>query len=277
MIILHTIKEITNFLHTLNGSIGFVPTMGALHEGHMTLIRRAKEESDICVSSIFVNPTQFDNQSDLEKYPRTLEKDCELLQKNGCDVVFAPSAEEMYSTLPNIHFDFGAIERVMEGANRKGHFNGVGIVVSKLFHIVQPDKAYFGLKDLQQVAIIKQMVSDLSFQIEIVPCETAREENGLARSSRNERLPIEARASAGLIQEAIQEAKKLIQSGSSVLETKERISDLFKKHPEFKPEYFEVSDFETLQPIDKIDESKTTAICTAVWLEGVRLIDNTIF
>jgi pantoate--beta-alanine ligase len=277
VIVLQTIEKTANYLLSLKGSIGFVPTMGALHDGHMTLIRRARKENDICVCSIFVNPTQFDNQSDLDKYPRTLEKDCQLLEKNGCDIVFAPSAKEMYPSLPNIQFDFGPLERVMEGANRKGHFNGVGIVVSKLFHIVKPHKAYFGLKDLQQVGIIKQLVRDLSFQIEIVPCDTSREENGLARSSRNERLPNEARAKAGLIQEAIQKAKGLLQKGVSVSETKQNISDLFKKHPDFRPEYFEITDFETLQPISEVDTSKTTAICTAVWLADVRLIDNTIF
>lgn len=277
MKVFHRISELRSFLLGQNASIGFVPTMGALHDGHMSLIQRAKSENDLCVCSIFVNPTQFDNAEDLKKYPRTLEEDVSLLSKNGCDAVFAPSAKEMYPQLPKLSFDFGRIEKVMEGEHRDGHFNGVGIVVSKLFNVVQPNKAYFGLKDLQQVAIIKQMVNDLSFQIEIIPCETIREPSGLARSSRNERLSIHGRKKAGIVQESLQKAKKLLLSGSTTTEVQTKIKAFYAKYPDFKVEYFEISDFTTLQPIERHTTANHTAICTAVFFENVRLIDNVVF
>lgn len=199
MHIFNTISETQQYLKAqqrAGKTIGFVPTMGALHAGHISLIERAKTENDLAVCSIFVNPTQFNNSDDLKKYPRTLERDCEMLRPVGCDVVFAPSAEEMYPSLPQLKMDFGTLETIMEGKFRPGHFNGVGIVVSKLFNIVKPDKAYFGLKDLQQVAVIRRMVQELSFDLEIIPCPTLRETDGLAMSSRNTRLSPEARALA---------------------------------------------------------------------------------
>lgn len=278
MILIHTIQELRKALINKKGNVGFVPTMGALHSGHASLIARAKKENKVCVASIFVNPTQFNNSSDLEKYPRTLEKDCEILEQEGCDIAFAPSVDEMYPSLPNLSFNFGAIEKVMEGEHRIGHFNGVGIVVSKLFHIVQPERAYFGLKDLQQVAIIKQLVNDLSFQIEIVPCDTIREPNGLAMSSRNTRLSKEGREKAGIIQESLQYAKKLVRQGADIPIVKIEIEKFYARYPDFKVEYFEISDFETLKPLHfKANELKQTAICTAVFFENVRLIDNVVF
>lgn len=277
MKVFHNISELRSFLDQNSGTRGFVPTMGALHEGHMSLIKRAKAENSICVCSIFVNPTQFDNAEDLKKYPRTLEADVELLKKNGCDVIFAPSADEMYPSLPKLSIDFGSIETVMEGEHRDGHFNGVGIVVSKLLHIVQATNAYFGLKDLQQVAIINQLVRDLSFQVNIVPCETVREPNGLARSSRNERLSKGGRAKAGIIQESLQVAKKHLLAGNSVSSMNAVIKAFYENYPDFRIEYFEVSDFTSLQAINAHSPEKKTAICTAVFFENVRLIDNVVF
>ena len=177
-------------------SLGFVPTMGALHRGHLSLIEASKAENDLTICSIFVNPTQFNNPQDLAVYPRTLQADCEMLESVKCDVVFAPNAHDMYLTLPNLKFDFGDLERVLEGKFRPGHFNGVGIVVSKLFNIIQPDSAYFGQKDLQQCAIINRLVKDLSYNLKLNICPTQRETDGLAMSSRNRNLTPEQRKNA---------------------------------------------------------------------------------
>ncbi len=280
MHIFNTIAETQTYLKSqkrVSKTIGFVPTMGALHAGHVSLLKRAKIENDIAVCSIFVNPTQFNNPEDLKKYPRTLERDCELLLPAGCDVVFAPSAEEMYPSLPQLKMDFGSLETVMEGKFRPGHFNGVGIVVGKLFNIVKPDKAYFGLKDLQQVAVIRRMVKDLSFDVEIVPCPTLRETDGLAMSSRNTRLSAEARILAPQIYKILNLAKEKLQAGASVSEMQVVVNEHFSNFPAFEPEYFEAADFDTLQPIEaQIAEGKT-ALCIAAFLGGVRLIDNIVF
>lgn len=280
MLIFNTISETQQYLKSqqkAGKTIGFVPTMGALHAGHISLIERAKAENDLAVCSIFVNPTQFNNPEDLKKYPRTLERDCEMLISAGCDVVFAPSAEEMYLSLPQLRMDFGTLETVMEGKFRPGHFNGVGIVVSKLFNIVKPEKAYFGLKDLQQVAVIRRMVQDLSFDLEIIPCPTLRETDGLAMSSRNTRLSPEARALAPQIYKVLNLAKEKLQAGASVSEMQVIVNQHFTVFPEFELEYFEAADFDTLLPIEtKIADGKT-ALCVAAFLGGVRLIDNIVF
>lgn len=280
MLIFNTISETQNYLKSqqkAGKSIGFVPTMGALHAGHISLIERSKADNDLTVCSIFVNPTQFNNPEDLKKYPRTLEKDCEMLQSAGCHVVFAPSAEEMYPSLPQLCMDFGTLETVMEGKFRSGHFNGVGIVVSKLFNVVKPDKAYFGLKDLQQVAVIRQMVRDLSFDLEVVPCPTLREIDGLAMSSRNTRLSLEARALAPQIYKVLNLAKEKLETGASTIETQEFVNQHFSNYTEFELEYFEVADFDTLKPIEAKNETGKTAICIAAFLGEVRLIDNIVF
>ncbi len=280
MLIFNTISETQNYLKSqqkAGKSIGFVPTMGALHAGHISLIERSKADNDLTVCSIFVNPTQFNNPEDLKKYPRTLEKDCEMLQSAGCHVVFAPSAEEMYPSLPQLRMDFGTLETVMEGKFRSGHFNGVGIVVSKLFNVVKPDKAYFGLKDLQQVAVIRQMVRDLSFDLEVVPCPTLREIDGLAMSSRNTRLSLEARALAPQIYKVLNLAKEKLETGASTIETQEFVNQHFSNYTEFELEYFEVADFDTLKPIEAKNETGKTAICIAAFLGEVRLIDNIVF
>jgi pantoate--beta-alanine ligase len=280
MLILNTIKETQEYLKSqmqAGKTIGFVPTMGALHAGHISLIERAKNENDLAVCSIFVNPTQFNNPEDLKKYPRTLEKDCEMLVPAGCDVVFAPSPEEMYPSLPILRMDFGTLETVMEGKFRPGHFNGVGIVVSKLFNIVKPNKAYFGQKDLQQVAVIRRMVQDLSFDLELISCPTLRETDGLAMSSRNTRLSPEARDFAPQIYKALTLAKDKLQAGFSVKEMQITVNEHFAKFPEFSLEYFEASNFDTLLPIDTKIEDGKNAICIAAFLGGVRLIDNIVF
>jgi pantoate--beta-alanine ligase len=280
MEVFKTIVETKKYIKSqicLGKSVGFVPTMGALHKGHISLIERANAENDLVVASIFVNPTQFGNPEDLVKYPKTLEADCALLKPARCDVVFAPSAEEMYVNLPDLKLNFGHLEHVMEGAFRPDHFNGVGIVVSKLFHIVNPDRAYFGLKDLQQVAILTRLVKDLSFDLELIPCPIIRELDGLAMSSRNTRLSHDARKSASQISIATRKAKDLMIQGGNSLAIKEAIFTHFKAYPEFEMEYLEISDFEQLTPIDRMMEGRKTAICIAAYLDKVRLIDNIVF
>lgn len=280
MQIFYTVVSIQNYLKTeqkAGRTIGFVPTMGALHTGHISLIESSKKENDLTVCSIFVNPTQFNNPEDLKKYPRTLEKDCEMLEAAHCDVVFAPSAEEMYPVQPALKLDFGTLETVMEGKFRPGHFNGVGIVVAKLFHIIKPDKAYFGLKDLQQVAVIRQMTNDLSFDLQIVPCPTLREADGLAMSSRNTRLSAEARTLAPHIHKALLLTKQKLQNGESSADTQAFATAYFKNYPEFELEYLEIADFDTLTPISQASAPGKTAVCIAAFLGGVRLIDNIVF
>lgn len=280
MTIFPTQKEVRTYLTQVKiagNSVGFVPTMGALHDGHLELVKRAKEENDTVICSIFVNPTQFDNAEDLKKYPRTLEADCELLKTVGCDAVFAPSAEEMYQEMPRLSIDFGMLENVMEGKFREGHFNGVGIVVAKLFNIIAPDKAYFGKKDLQQVTVVKQLVKDLSFKLEIVPCEIVREEDGLAMSSRNRRLSADGRNSAFNVFLALRIAKETLANGGSVFTAKNAVDEHFKHLPQFSVEYLEIIDFESFTPLETYEASRQTAICAAIYLEGVRLIDNLVF
>jgi pantoate--beta-alanine ligase len=280
MNIFSTKNEVRNYWEQLKREgkkIGFVPTMGALHQGHLELVKRAKSENEIVISSIFVNPTQFDNDEDLKKYPRTLEVDCDLLRSAGCDAAFAPSAEEMYDEMPRLSFDFGNIETVMEGKYRKGHFKGVGIVVAKLFNIVLPDKAYFGKKDLQQVAVVKRLVKDLSFALEIIPCETIREKDGLAMSSRNRRLSTQGREVAFNVHLSLKIAQEMLLTGSTTSEAKDAVQNHFKDLPQFSVEYFEIVDFETFEPILVLNSHEQTAICTANYLEDVRLIDNVVF
>ena len=256
-------------------SIGLVPTMGALHNGHLSLIRASKAENDLTICSIFVNPTQFNNPQDLAVYPRTLEADCEMLESERCDVVFAPNAHDIYPTLPNLKFDFGDLERVMEGKFRPGHFNGVGIVVSKLFNIIQPNNAYFGQKDLQQCAIINRLVKDLSYNLTLKICPTQREKDGLAMSSRNRNLTPEQRQTAPEIYKALQKAVELLKDKKPGFAIKRFITSYLDNIEGIEVEYFEISDFETLQPIDELSENKT-ALCIAAFMGKTRLIDNVI-
>ncbi len=258
-------------------SIGLVPTMGALHEGHATLLETARQENDVVVSSIFVNPTQFNNADDLARYPRTLDADYKLLEAAGCDLVFAPSVPEMYADTPRLRLNFGELETTMEGAFRPGHFNGVGIVVAKLFNIVQPDRAYFGQKDLQQVAVIRQLTKELSFPVELIRCPTVREADGLALSSRNRNLTAAEREQATLLFRALTQAHEMLAEGHSVVQAKQAVQTLFYSQPAFTLEYVDVVNADTLQQANETLAPGQTAICLAAHLGKVRLIDNLVF
>lgn len=275
MLLFKTIKETRDYSEKCRKSglkIGFVPTMGALHEGHLSLVRRAKSENDIVVCSIFVNPIQFNNPDDLLKYPRTLERDMEMLQEAGCDVVFAPAVEEMYPEKATKEYDFGALANVMEGAFRPGHFNGVGIVVHKLFDITLPHQAYFGEKDFQQLQIIKKLVELEHLDVEIIPCPISRETDGLARSSRNERLTPEMRRAAPYIYMVLQEAGNLAKTNTAA-EIEKYVKFKFDSHPLLKLEYFSIASGNDLQPVTgAISEGDMGFI--AVFAGEVRLIDN---
>jgi pantoate--beta-alanine ligase len=278
MFLIETIIELKNKLKALKetGVIGFVPTMGALHAGHISLVKQAVSETQVVVVSIFVNPTQFNDKSDLEKYPRNLEADLKLLEKTGCQIVFAPKPEEIYPEPDTRKFEFGELETVMEGKHRPGHFNGVAQVVSKLFDIVEPDKAYFGLKDFQQLAIIKAMVKQLKLPVEIISCPIIREESGLAMSSRNELLTVEERKSAAVISRTLFEAKKL-STQKSVSELIEWISQTINKNQYLTVEYVEIADDQQLQPVKSWDKKGGKVCCVAVFCGKVRLIDNIVF
>ena len=276
MKVFNFIVDIQRFIeekHNLGLKVGFVPTMGALHDGHLSLINRAKKENDIVVCSVFVNPIQFNNPADLEKYPRTPEKDIEKLQCAGCDAVFMPSAEEMYPEKVEDHYDFGDLERVMEGACRPGHFNGVAIVVRKLFEIVTPNRAYFGEKDFQQLAIINKMVKDLNINVENVPCPIVRENDGLAMSSRNVRLNETERAIAPKIFATLNDAVSKKDSMSPA-EMKSYTLAKYAEINEFDVEYVEITDEINLKSIENWNECEHARIFVALQLGPVRLIDN---
>ncbi len=248
--------------------------MGALHDGHLDLVKKAKENSDVIIVSIFVNPTQFNNQKDFENYPKTLNKDLDLLDKTGVDFVFVPSNQEIYSSVPSLVIDFGSIDKVLEGAFRPGHFNGVGIVVSKLLNIVKPHKTFFGQKDLQQVAIIKLLVEDLSFDTEIVIIPTVREEDGLAMSSRNLRLDPEQRKIAPLIYKALTFAKDELLAGHNWFEIRQKVSVMYVHEPHLRLEYFELISSDNFELQESLKGTTNIAICTAAYLGEIRLIDN---
>lgn len=273
-----TLKEFVNNCKFSKKTIGFVPTMGALHEGHLTLIRQSKQENDITICSIFVNPIQFNNAIDLKHYPVKYEEDKKNLESEGCDILFLPSVEEMYPTGVNdnniIGFNFGEIEKQLEGAFRPGHFNGVGIVVSKLFHMVNPDKAYFGLKDLQQFLIIRKMTNDLSFNIDVIGVPTVREKDGLAMSSRNLRLAKDERVIAPFIYEVISEMKNKLSHSQSPKEVLDWGIYSFQENPSFHLEYLEIVDTNNLKPVDDYIKPASYAIVIAAHLGKVRLIDN---
>lgn len=252
--------------------IGFVPTMGALHSGHIALVERARAECDIVVVSIFVNPTQFNDPSDLQKYPRTEEADLLLLEAAGADYVFAPSVEEVYPEVDTRRFDFGALESVMEGAHRPGHFNGVAQVVSRLFDMVRPARAYFGEKDFQQLAIIRRMTAEMELPIEIVGCPIVRDVDGLALSSRNTLLVGEKRVAAPEIYRAISHAADK-RGMLPVEDFKRLIISSIDSNEHLKVEYFEVVDAATLQPVSEWGKGDLRA-CVAVFAGDVRLIDN---
>lgn len=256
-------------------SIGFVPTMGALHKGHLSLIERAKQENDIVVCSIFVNPIQFNNQDDLARYPRTLEADRLLLEQVGCHLLFAPSEADMYPRPPRTRLSFGELEHTMEGKYRPGHFHGVGLVVSRLFHIVQPDRAYFGQKDYQQYLIVRQLVEDLLFPVQIVLCSTVREPDGLAMSSRNRRLNPQQRQQASLLYQSLKEAQRQLLQTRNVDQVKKYVNQ-YLAGSGIQLEYFEVADAHTLMPAQNIDDHQQIVLCIAAYVGDVRLIDNVL-
>ncbi|MCH6200534.1 pantoate--beta-alanine ligase [Aquiflexum sp. LQ15W] len=277
MYILGTKEEVNNNLQIFrnsNKTIGLVPTMGALHQGHLELVKIAKQYSDIVVVSIFVNPTQFNNQQDFEKYPKTLDKDLELLNKSGVNYLFMPDTLEIYPSNPMLSIDFGHLDKILEGSFRPGHFNGVGIVVSKLLNIVKPHQAYFGQKDLQQVAIIKRLVHDLSFDVKINVIPTVREEDGVALSSRNLRLNTESRQAARIISKTLFFAKSELLGGSPWLSIRKKINQMFESEPKAKLEYFELVTSDSFYVLEDIGEEKNVSICTAAYFGDVRLIDN---
>lgn len=259
-------------------TIGLVPTMGALHEGHASLVKRAVAENDVCVVSVFVNPTQFNNKEDLAKYPRNIERDAELLSGIGAHYVFAPTPEEMYSAEEmntTFAFDFAGLDQVMEGKMRPGHFNGVVQVVSRLFYLVQPDKAYFGEKDFQQLAIIHHMVERSSMagtfgNLQIIDCPIVREASGLALSSRNERLSASEKQTALAISKTLFESLKWAKS-STVAEVQQRVIDTINTVPGLEVEYYEIVDQSSLLPTDTFDHAIG---CVTVYCGPVRLIDN---
>lgn len=276
MKLIQTISELRAELEAFRKegkTIGLVPTMGALHAGHASLVKRAVAENDVVVVSDFVNPTQFNDQNDLLKYPRTLEADCALLESCGATLAFAPSVEEIYPEPDTRQFSYPPLDTVMEGKYRPGHFNGVCQIVSKLFLMVEPDRAYFGEKDFQQLAIIREMVRKYPFNIQIVGCPIVREEDGLALSSRNARLTPEQR------HEALQISRALFASvdfgRSRILrETKEYVEECIRRAPGLELEYFEIVDGNTLQPVKAWDESNYIVGCITVYCGDVRLIDN---
>ena len=273
MILIQTIEKLNEVLVRLRNTgktIGFVPTMGAIHDGHISLIKKAKSENQVVVVSIFVNPLQFNNPVDLEKYPRDMEKDL-LLIESITDVVFAPSVEEIFPTEPSEKFDFGNLDQILEGASRPGHFNGVATVVKRLFDYVKPNKAYFGEKDFQQLAIIRKLVEQLKLDITIVSCPVVRESNGLAMSSRNQLLSFAKRNIAAKVYGNIMKAKAL---GTPVVK---KINDFVRDEVcKLEPvilEYFSVIDDTTFQPVESLDDAKGIVACVAFTVGEVRLLD----
>ena len=254
-------------------TIGLVPTMGALHEGHASLVRKAVQDNQVVFVSVFVNPTQFNNKEDLEKYPRNIQRDAELLASLGVDFVFAPSPEEMYSPeemQETFDFDFGGLDQVMEGKMRPGHFNGVVQIVSKLFDLIQPTKAYFGEKDYQQLAVIRRMVEVMHFDVTIVGCPIVREKSGLAMSSRNERLSEKEKQIATNISHILFESRQLTQS-QTVAQVESWVIEQINRVEGLTVEYYEIVDQTTLQPAA---DFKHAIGCVTVYCGPVRLIDN---
>lgn len=272
------IDEVRGFVEkqkALGKTIGFVPTMGALHSGHISLVKNSLSNTDITIVSIFVNPTQFNDASDLKNYPREFAKDKKQLEDIGCQAIFYPEVDEMYPEKDDRVFDFGGLDEVMEGEHRPGHFNGVAQIVSKLFYAIPANKAFFGLKDFQQLAIIKKLVKILNLNIEIVPCDIIREPNGLAMSSRNERLTQEQREAASIIFNNLLETKKRI-GNYSIDEVKAFVMQNINKSPLFEVEYFDIVNSETLLSVKRKEECNDAIACIAVWADKVRLIDNII-
>lgn len=278
MRVVHTIEELRRVLGQARAEgkkIGMVPTMGALHAGHASLVKRSVAENGLTVVSVFLNPTQFNDKKDLEKYPRTLEADCALLESVGADVVFAPSVEEMYPEPDTRKFSYPPVDTVMEGAYRPGHFNGVCQIVSKLFAAAEPDRAYFGEKDFQQIAVIRAMVKDLEMPVEIVPCPVVREESGLAMSSRNTLLTDEERAVAANINAVLVRSKNFA-TNHTLKETQRYVVDALNAIVGLEVQYFSIVDGTTLQDLGAWTDSDYIVGCITVFCgsQPVRLIDH---
>lgn len=276
MKVIHTIKDLQAELSVLKAQgkkVGLVPTMGALHAGHASLVKRSVNENEVTVVSVFVNPTQFNDKNDLVKYPRTLDADCKLLEACGATYAFAPSVEEMYPEPDTRQFSYAPLDTVMEGAFRPGHFNGVCQIVSKLFEAVKPHRAYFGEKDFQQLAIIREMVRQMQFDLEIVGCPIVREEDGLALSSRNARLSAEERENALKISQTLFKSRTFAAT-HTVSETLKFVEDAIAAVPGLHLEYFEIVDGNTLQKVDNWNQTSYVVGCITVFCGDVRLIDN---
>ncbi|MDE6576733.1 MAG: pantoate--beta-alanine ligase [Muribaculaceae bacterium] len=280
MIILRTVSDVSRFVSEQKGrnaSIGFVPTMGALHAGHLSLVEKAVSENDVVIASVFVNPTQFNNPNDLATYPRKEEDDFRLLAEAGVTAVFAPSVEEIYPGGVEAHaghkFDLGQAAEVMEGKYRPGHFQGVAQIVSLLFRIVTPDRAYFGEKDFQQIAVIRNMVKSENIDVEIIACPIKRADDGLALSSRNSLLTSEQRKLAPEIYAALKDSVEYSLS-HSVQATHDTVVERIDAVPGMKVEYFEIVDARTLVKIDEWEESPWVVGCITVYCGDIRLIDN---
>lgn len=303
----HALKEYLAKKKRSSKAIGFVPTMGALHQGHLSLVQACKNDHDITVCSIYINPLQFNVKSDLQSYPRDIDKDSELLKKNECDVLFCPDDRIIYPESPLVKFDFGYLDTIMEGKHRPGHFSGVATIVSKLFNIIKPDVAYFGQKDLQQFIILRQLVKDLSFGIKLVCCPVVRENDGLAISSRNIRLSNEARKIAPNIYKALVLGKnslvrivkhqrnpacppglpgedniggnqsaliEKLQINHIIKDTKKKVKEFISQFRGIELEYFEIVDGETLKILKDIKNHHKIALCIAAFVGNVRLVDN---
>ena len=273
---IHSIKELQACLSEAKNagkSVGLVPTMGALHEGHASLVRRSVKENDVTVVSIFLNPTQFNDPKDLERYPRTLESDCKLLEQCGAQIAFAPSVNEMYPEPDTRSFSYPPTDSVMEGARRPGHFNGVCQIVSKLFMITEPDRAYFGEKDFQQICVIRRMVADLGFKMEIVPCPVVREASGLAMSSRNSLLTTDEKVLAANIYRVMKES---LSQGLSVRETEAWVTDTLNAIEGLEVEYYSIVNGETLAEVNSWDDAPHIVGCITVYCghTPIRLIDH---
>ena len=276
MKVIHTIKDLQtelSVLKVLGKKVGLVPTMGALHAGHASLVKRSVNENEVTVVSVFVNPTQFNDKNDLVKYPRTLDADCKLLEACGATYTFAPSVEEMYPEPDTRQFSYAPLDTVMEGAFRPGHFNGVCQIVSKLFEAVKPHRAYFGEKDFQQLGIIHEMVRQMQFDLEIVGCPIVREEDGLALSSRNARLSAEERENALKISQTLFKSRTFAAT-HTVSETQKFVEDAIAAAPGLRLEYFEIVDGNTLQKVGNWDQTSYAVGCITVFCGDVRLIDN---
>lgn len=279
MILLKEVKDLQNYISHLKRTgrkVGFVPTMGALHQGHLSLISKAKSECEAVVCSIFVNPTQFNDQSDLNKYPRTLDQDIELLESKQTDILFFPPVDEVYPKEldTTLSLEFGSLDKVMEGIFRPGHFDGMAQVVKRLLDIVDPDRLYMGQKDYQQFSIVNEMIRQLKLPVKLVLCPIIREEDGLAMSSRNRRLDQKIRLKANIIYQTLIATKEQIEEKDPSTLMDEAIKKL--TFADFKPEYFDIVDGFTLERITNFNDHELVTVCTAVWAGEIRLIDNMI-